>query len=119
MRTHEMVEFGEEVRVFDVNGHRVGQPEGGWVGEVVKAGPKLVTISYGGRAAAVFRRDGGRANDSFGHQSYRTLDEAEMSARTAAAKAALRDLGIDVTLRCSLSVSQLEAMVTAVRTAES
>jgi hypothetical protein len=113
-----MVEVGEEVRVFDVNGSRVGQPPGGWTGEVVKAGPKLVTIHCAG-AATVFRRVEGRTNDNYGHQWYMTLEEVEMSARTRTAKSALRDLGIDVTLRCSLSVSQLEAMVTAARAAES
>jgi hypothetical protein len=118
MRTHQEVQVGEEVRVFDMNGSRVGQPDGGWPGEVVKAGPKLVTIHYDGRDV-VFRRGGGRTNDNYGHQSYKTPEEAEASARMHAAKSALRNLGIDVTQRCSLSVSQLEAMVAAAGTAES
>jgi hypothetical protein len=108
-----MVTAGEEVRVFDVNGHRAGQPEGGWPGRVVKAGPKLVTISYEGHTA-VFRREEGEANDQFGHQSFETLEEADAKLRAEAAKSALRALGVDIAGRCALTTSQLEAMVRSV-----
>jgi hypothetical protein len=112
MRTHQDVEADEEVRVFDVNGHRVGQPKGGWAGAVVKAGPKLVTISYAGKVQ-VFRRDEGHANDQYGHQFYKTLEEAELDRREREVRQALRDLGIDVARHCELTVDRLEAMAQA------
>lgn len=113
-----MVEAGEEVRVFDVNGKRVGQPDGGWPGVVVKAGPKLVIINYDGRDT-VFRRDEGHTNDNYGHQSYMTLSEADETLRWDAVTAALRGLHIDVSPRCKLAVRQLEAMLAAAEAAES
>jgi hypothetical protein len=112
MRMHPDVEVNEEVRVFDVNDSRVGQPPSGWPGTVVKVGPKLVAISYSGKTQ-VFRRDEGCANDQYGHQSYMTLEEADLAWRERQVRQAFRDLGIDVSRRCELTVDQLEAMVQA------
>lgn len=40
------LKVGDPVRVFDLNGSRVGQPPGGWEGTVTKKGTKLVTVAY-------------------------------------------------------------------------
>lgn len=112
MKNYRDVKPGDQVRVFDVNGDRVGQPAGGWEGTVVKAGPKLVTIDYP-HGVTVFRRQEGRTNDSYGHQYFRTLEEAEEARRRGSAEAALRAAGVDVTHRCNLSTRRLEAMAAA------
>jgi hypothetical protein len=41
------IEAGDEVRVFDVNGRRARQPDGGWKGTVTKIGRTLIHIDYG------------------------------------------------------------------------
>lgn len=70
------VSVGDEVRVFDVNGHRRGQPDGGYVGTVVKVGRKLVEIKYG-YCQAQFRIETGGVNDGYGHQYFLTINETE------------------------------------------
>ena len=39
------IKVGDEVLVFDVNGRRMGQPEGGWPGEVTKVGRRLAVMT--------------------------------------------------------------------------
>jgi hypothetical protein len=114
--SREQVVLGDEVRVFDMNGTRHGQPPGGWTGRVTKSGPKLVTIAYGNGKEVVCRRTTGRANDGYGHVSYRTLDEAHEVCRQEKVRTQLRALGLDVTSRCVLSAEQLEAMVAVLST---
>ena len=90
MHRHQDVTEGEEVRVFDVNGKSFGWPAEGVPGRVVKAGPVLVRIEHARAhrsrdSEQVFRRETGRANDAYGHQWYKTLDElAEYTRRVAA-----------------------------------
>ena len=71
------VQLHEKVRVFDVNGKRKGQPEGGWEGEVTRVGRTLfdVTFSYANgsrRQTLTFTKESGRTNDKYGHQYVQT-----------------------------------------------
>jgi hypothetical protein len=113
------VKPGDEVRVFDVNGARVGQPVGGWTGEVVKVSPKLVHITYGGwygDRPKAFRRDTGRANDAYEHQCFMTLDEVAEAERGAAARTVLREHKITLEHGNRLTVAQLEALAEVAKT---
>lgn len=63
--------------MFDVNGARMGQPHGGWVGTITKVGRTLVHVKYGtGWQPETFRIEGQHRNDKFAHQWFLTLDEA-------------------------------------------
>jgi hypothetical protein len=95
VKTYEQVQVGDDVLVFDYNGHRIGQPDDGWEGKVVKAGPKLITIDYGKYTTEVFRRESGRANDRYGHQYYKTPEEYAETRRRSDALAALREFGLE------------------------
>lgn len=108
------IKVGDEVRVFDVNGSRMGQPQGGWHGSVVKVGRKLVDIKYGGRIQK-FRIDDRRSNDSYGHQSFKTPAEVTEDERREHAVEALNAQHIQVTPQCRLTVDQLEALADVVR----
>jgi hypothetical protein len=67
---------GDTVHVFDVNGKRMGMPSGGWIGEAVKAGPKLLYVICDGQPKPqAFRRDRSSANDAYGHQYLRTPEQ--------------------------------------------
>jgi hypothetical protein len=100
----------DEVRVFDVNGKRMGQPEGGWPGRVVKVGRTLVYIEYRRGPAEAFRlADGGR-NDKMGQRRFCTAEQAERDASKAAAVALLRAHGIDLNHRVKLTVAQVEEL---------
>jgi len=66
----------DEVRVFDVNGSRMGQPEGGWPGTVIMAGRRYATVSYRGRTAQ-FLMSNGRINDARDHQWIMTLEQVK------------------------------------------
>ncbi|MGS2645884.1 beta barrel domain-containing protein [Streptosporangium sp. G12] len=67
---------GQEVRVFDVDGAEMGQPEGGWPGKVIKVGRRYATVSYRGRTGQ-FLLGTGRINDAYGHQWIMTLEQVE------------------------------------------
>jgi len=101
---------GDEVRVFDVNGHRHGQPADGYAGRVVRVGTKLVRIAYGRGHSKVFRLDTRCTNDAYGHQSYQTVAEAEARMRYAAALAVIREHGFE--LRSFLDRPPLETVET-------
>lgn len=105
---------GDEVRVFDVNGPRRGQPVAGYPGTVTKAGRKLFTVTYGG-CSQVFRLDTGQSNDAYGHQSVKTLEQAELDARRGRAVGTLREHEITIGVRNSLTVEHLEALADLVR----
>ena len=64
--TDRIVSAGDAVKVFDVNGHRNGQPEDGWDGTVLKVGRVLVHIDYPGwpedRLPQSFHKDTGQAS---------------------------------------------------------
>lgn len=84
---------GMKVKVFDVNGRRLGQPDGGWDGEVVAVRRTKCDIEYGrgGRGERTFDIDSQRIEDNFGHRYFRTLEEAETVARTSAAREVINE----------------------------
>lgn len=96
----------EEVRVFDVNGSRVGQPEGGWPGTVIKVGRRYATVSYRGWTAQ-FMMDGGRINDARNHQWIMTLEQV---ARQQKATETLSASGVELSPGHSLTPEQIEAL---------
>jgi len=102
-------EVGDTVKVFDINGKRVGQPEGGWDGEVTKVGRALITIKYAGRNT-VFRIDTGRTNDAYAHQHYETVAEAARNERYAKARNTLTEFGLDFRLGKRATLDQVEAL---------
>jgi hypothetical protein len=107
------LEVGDRVQVFDINGRRMGQPAGGWDGTVVKVGRKLITVQYqSAHNTKAFRLDSGSANDDYGHQHVRTVEQATADLRRAEALRRLRDAG--VTIECSrinaYSTQTLEAL---------
>lgn len=88
------LKVGDPVRVFDVNGRRMGMPSDGWPGTVVKVGRALVTIEHPGSRGQVFRLDGQRSNDGYAHQSFKTLEQAADDVRRGAALESLTAAGI-------------------------
>jgi hypothetical protein len=88
----------------------MGQPDGGWVGRVVKVGPKLVHITYPyAPQAKACRKADGRSNDRYGNQSFKTVEQAARHNRYAAAIAVLREHGIEVSPRHGQSVTVEQA----------
>lgn len=86
------------MRIFDVNGSRLGQPAGGWPATVVKVGTKLVTLRRVGRSwrDEVFRIEEQTKNNDWGHESFLTLAQvAEKSERTRAVET-MRAHGITI-----------------------
>ena len=112
----EKIKVGDKVRVFDVNGRRMGQPDGGWEGEVVRVGSKLAGITYGGYAPKMFRLDTGSANDSYGHQSFLTIEQAEGKARKDAAVQILWEHKVILDFGHKLTTEQIEALAEVART---
>lgn len=104
---------GDEVRVFDRNATRVGQPEGGWIGHVARVGRKLAYIDWpraSGDTPDPFRLEDGRRNDNYGGQWFRTLEQVTEDQRWSAAVGVLRDARVDIRPGHSLSLDQVEAM---------
>jgi hypothetical protein len=114
----EKFEVGQKVKVFDVNGRRRGQPKGGWEGEIVKVGRKLVTITYPGHyRPKAFRIDDQMANDEYRHQSFSTLEQAEQTERRQRAMDTLNGIGLDRSYDGEkLTLEQLEALVNVITT---
>lgn len=111
------VKAGDEVRIYDANGKRLHQPDGGWPGEVVKAGRTLAHITsshpyFQGKPLA-FRLDDGRRNDRYGHQRFLTMDEVEERERRRAALAIIEQRGLQEKTRHGVSLEVLEAVATA------
>jgi hypothetical protein len=112
----EKLTVGQEVRVFDVNARRRGQPHDGWAGTITRVGRTLVYIDYpGSREPKAFRIDGGAANDQYGHQSFLTLDEAAKQARMAAAVDVLHQHGLRPDFGHALPLEQVEAIAAILR----
>jgi hypothetical protein len=112
----EKLTVGQEVRVFDVNARRRGQPHGGWAGTITRVGRTLVYIDYpGSREPKAFRIDGGAANDQYGHQSFLTLDEAARQARRTAALGVLHEHGLRLDYGHSLPLEEIEAIAAILR----
>lgn len=113
MTKDDATKVGDTVKVFDVNGKRRGQPEGGWDGKVLKVGRKLVTIEYpGGRwGGRQFRLEDGRANDTYGsHTLFLTLPEVALRQRRQDAIASLRRHGVEIERCCNLTAHQSEVL---------
>ena len=113
----ENVTAGDEVRVFDVNGRRMGQPEGGWPGTVVKVTPSRAYIVYAGiygirarETGEPFALEDGCKIDRMRHRRFKTLEQADRDQRMAAARLLLRLHGIVLDLRHALSLEQAEAL---------
>ena len=108
------VQAEDEVRVFDRNGKRAGQPEGGWPGRVVKVGTKRAFITYAAVAwnkretGEPFNLEDGHTRDGF--RWFRTLAQADEDARLDAAKATLRKHGIQIEWSAKLALPQIEAL---------
>lgn len=109
-------EVGQEVRVFDVNGRHHGQPEGGWKGEIVRVGRKLVSVDFPGYGSKAFRIDDQRANDNYRHQWFRTLEEVALIERKDKAREVLKSVGLELSLKNGLTVEQLEALAEVIGT---
>jgi len=111
---------GQEVRVFDVNGRRMGYPDEGKVGHVVKVGRKLVTISTGeGRwSEQQFRIDEQRANDNYGHQWFRTLEEHALDERRRHAIEKLNAHKVMLDAGHALTLEQIEALASVLTDAD-
>lgn len=115
------VQPGDEVRVFDVNGRRMGQLEGGWPGRVVKVGRTRVYIAYAGaafgkqEAGEPFSLETGKRIDAYGHRWFKTLAQAEQDARREAARKILRDHGIILDWDRQFSVEQAEQLAAVVQ----
>jgi hypothetical protein len=107
------LKVGDRVQVFDVNGRRRGAPKGGLDGTVVKVGRKLITVRYGHGYTKVFRLDGGRANDDYGHQWIETPEQAADNARRDELVQRLRDGGLEVRIGRQLPTRTLEAVAKA------
>ena len=103
------LKVGDEVRVFDINGRRMGQPDGGWQGTVTKVGRTLVYVDYGHRNGQ-FRIDTGRANDSYGHRYFKTLEQAASDARLSHALARLKGGPVRLESGHRLTVEQIERL---------
>lgn len=99
---------GQEVRVFDVNGRRPGEPSGGWLGEVVKVGRALFHVRYRNQVEA-FRLETGRRNDIYSHRYVKSLDQVNRSIRAEYARETLRLYGFDLR-NPSPSLDKLEAV---------
>jgi hypothetical protein len=108
------VKAGDEVRVFDVNGKRVGQPESGWPGTVVKVGRTLAHVAYGARTET-FRISDGTRNDAYEHRYFLTMADARRETRRAAADAVLRERKIQLDYGNLLTIEQIEALAEVAR----
>lgn len=95
--TADEIKVGDTVKVFDVNGKRLGQPTDGWDGIVTKVGRKLVTIEYL-RQSKQFRLEDGSANDTWGHQHFKTLEQAALNERRRRAIQVLRTYDVELRL---------------------
>jgi preprotein translocase subunit YajC len=108
------LKVGDEVRVFDVNGRRMGQPEGGWSGKIVKVGRTLVTIEYSHKTKT-FRMDRRTVNDNYGHQYFKTLGEVADDQRLKRATAAIEERGVELVRGHRLTLDQIERLADFVR----
>ena len=113
------IKLRDEVRVFDINGSRAGQPEGGWMGHVVKVGRTLAYIDYGDIRERIetFRLDTQRRNnDPYGQRYFRTLAEVADLDRRSVAMEALKAHGVELSHRHSFTIEQREALAEVVKT---
>lgn len=101
---------GDKVKVFDINGHRHGQPEGGWDGEIVKVGRTLFTARWNGRSAQ-FYQHGGCIKDNRGHHVALLVPQARLKV----ALDAIRSRGFVPAEYARHDIDYLEAVAQALR----
>lgn len=105
---------GDPVVVFDINGRRMGQPDGGWPSTVTKVGRKIVTVqSDSGLQTWEFRIGTRLANDDFHHQWFKTLDQIELDQRRHAAVTALAARRVRIESGSDLTLIEIEALAAA------
>lgn len=104
------VKVDDEVLIFDVNKRRAAGPSAGQPGKVTKVGPQLFTVDSGHGNIDVFRRDTGRINDRYGHRYVQTHEQIALEARREAAVATLKKHHVELGLRNTLTVQQIEAL---------
>lgn len=113
------MKVGDEVRVFNINGSRMGHPSGGWVGVVTKVGRKLFTVDYPGarwnsykERGDVFRLDTMRLNSKeWGYRTWvRTVDEVKAAERRSKVAQELKERGLEVSQTSTLDITLLEGV---------
>lgn len=111
------LKVGDRVQVFEQWTRNV--PPGGWDGEVVKKGTKLITVKYN-YSTSVFRIDTGAVNskDFPYHARIRTVEQAQEDLRRSDLIQELRDLGLQFTNQGTLTTEQIEAVVRALKECE-
>lgn len=106
------LEVGEQVRIFDVNGKRLGQPVEGWPGEIVKVGRKLAHIHYNG-GVRTFDIETRQRNDDFHHQRFETSEDRQRSASVDFL--CLQGITVAYGRRSNFTNAQIEALAALVR----
>jgi hypothetical protein len=101
---------GMSVKVFDINGSRLGQPDGGWDGEVTSVRRTQCTIRYGDHYEDNFEIERQGIVDRYGHRSFKTIEQAEESARRSAANGVFRKHHLSVTGYELLPLHKMEAI---------
>jgi hypothetical protein len=108
------LKVGDRVQVFESNGRRSGQPEGGWDGEVTKKGNKLLTVKWRW-SETVFRLDTGQFNSkSYSHFYHvKTVEKAAADLRRNGLLGKLRNLGLEIRFdrKSEFTTDKLEAVV--------
>jgi hypothetical protein len=108
------LKVGDRVQVFENCGRRSGQPEGGWDGEVIKAGRKLLTVKWG-RGEEVFRLDTGQYNSKSYPHFYRvkTVEQAAADLRRQGLLNKLNEMGLEIRFhhKSEFTTDKLEAVV--------
>lgn len=82
------IAVGDDVLVFNANARYSAQQPQGKPGKVVRVGRKLADIQYA-HGTYTFRLDTGNVNDSYGHQYFRTLEQAAADQLVRSAKQTL------------------------------
>lgn len=118
-KTPTKYEVGQAVRIFDVNGKRLGQPEDGWPGHVTEVGRKLVTVEEddGWPNPTQYRIETGQKNDNYGHRYIKTPEQSAWDERKRASVAFLHQHGLEVGRKFDLDVTVLEAIADVIREA--
>lgn len=108
------LKVGDRVQVFEQWSRNV--PRGGWDGEVIKKGTKLVTVRYHGHES-IFRLETGSLNDKdfSSHARIRTVDQAQEHLRRSELITAMHELGFRFTNRADMATEKIEAVVRALK----
>lgn len=101
---------GQEVRVYDKNGTRAGQPLGGWAGTITKVKRDYVTVWYDrSQRLSEFRIDSQYTKDGFRY--FRTLEEVELADRQTHVRGVLIAHGLRTDIPCTVPLGKLERIV--------